>query len=771
MNSDDIKRLQINVNGIVQGVGFRPFVLRLATENNLSGFVRNSQAGVEIEVEGNSKDINRFVTELREKAPPLSEITNLETFFVPVQRSNQFEIIASTEEIGNQTLISPDVCICDDCLSELFDPRNRRYLYPFINCTNCGPRLTIIENIPYDRKYTTMNKFEMCEECSKEYHDPHDRRFHAQPNACPKCGPNIWLEQAGDDVILEKDKAITKAARDLANGKIVAVKGLGGFHLAVDAYNDEAIKKLRERKRREEKPFAVMVPNINSLDDLVWLSDDEKILLSSFARPILLLKKKNCIISESVAPNNKRLGVVIAYTPLHHILLKEFEKISINHPSVLVMTSANFSEEPIEITNDSAKNNLSEVADSFLFHNRNILIRADDSVGMFINNKQRMIRRSRGFVPKPFFIKKSGIAVLGVGAELKNTICLLKNDKAFLSQYIGDLTNFSAHQFFKETINYQQKIIDCKAEYVGYDLHPDYLSTRWAKEESGLPSFGVQHHHAHMASCMGEHDFKKDVIGIILDGTGFGIDNTIWGGEVLIGNYTKVKRFAHLETIPLPGGDAAIKEPWRIAVSYLYHAFDGKLPPMDFLEKRNTDIVLQMLAKKINSPLTSSAGRLFDAVSVICGGPETIRYEAQAAIELMQKINTIDVEAYLINEEEIKLKSISLKTLIRNVVEDVEKNVPSSIISARFHKTLAHLLINKTEQARAETNINDVVLSGGVFQNEILLELMENELAQLNFNIYSHSKIPTNDGGISFGQVMVVNELIAKGMRQVEFVL
>jgi len=771
LNSDDIKRLQINVNGIVQGVGFRPFVLRLATENNLSGFVRNSQAGVEIEVEGNSKDINRFVTELREKAPPLSEITNLETFFVPVQRSNQFEIIASTEEIGNQTLISPDVCICDDCLSELFDPRNRRYLYPFINCTNCGPRLTIIENIPYDRKYTTMNKFEMCEECSKEYHDPHDRRFHAQPNACPKCGPNIWLEQAGDDVILEKDKAITKAARDLANGKIVAVKGLGGFHLAVDAYNDEAIKKLRERKRREEKPFAVMVPNINSLDDLVWLSDDEKILLSSFARPILLLKKKNCIISESVAPNNKRLGVVIAYTPLHHILLKEFEKISINHPSVLVMTSANFSEEPIEITNDSAKNNLSEVADSFLFHNRNILIRADDSVGMFINNKQRMIRRSRGFVPKPFFIKKSGIAVLGVGAELKNTICLLKNDKAFLSQYIGDLTNFSAHQFFKETINYQQKIIDCKAEYVGYDLHPDYLSTRWAKEESGLPSFGVQHHHAHMASCMGEHDFKKDVIGIILDGTGFGIDNTIWGGEVLIGNYTKVKRFAHLETIPLPGGDAAIKEPWRIAVSYLYHAFDGKLPPMDFLEKRNTDIVLQMLAKKINSPLTSSAGRLFDAVSVICGGPETIRYEAQAAIELMQKINTIDVEAYLINEEEIKLKSISLKTLIRNVVEDVEKNVPSSIISARFHKTLAHLLINKTEQARAETNINDVVLSGGVFQNEILLELMENELAQLNFNIYSHSKIPTNDGGISFGQVMVVNELIAKGMRQVEFVL
>ncbi len=771
MNSNEITRLQINVNGIVQGVGFRPFVLRIATENNLSGFVRNSQSGVEIEVEGNSKDINRFVTDLREKAPPLSEIIHLETFYVTVQRSNQFEIIASTVVIGNQTLISPDVCICDDCLSELFDPRNRRYLYPFINCTNCGPRLTIIENIPYDRKHTTMNKFDMCEECSKEYHDPHDRRFHAQPNACPKCGPNIWLEQAGDDVILEKDKAITKAARDLANGKIVAVKGLGGFHLAVDAYNDEAIKKLRERKRREEKPFAVMVSNINQLNELVWLSNDEKVLLSSFARPILLLKKKNCRIAESVAPHNKRLGVMLAYTPLHHVLLEEVQKHLKHFPPVLVMTSANFSEEPIEITNDSAKNNLSEVADGFLFHNRDILIRADDSVVMFVNNKPRIIRRSRGFVPRPFFTKKKGAAILGVGAELKNTICLLKNDQAFVSQHIGDLTNFSAHQFFKETINYQQKIIDCKAEYVGYDLHPDYLSTRWAKEESKLPSFGVQHHHAHMASCMGEHDLKKDVIGIILDGTGYGLDNTIWGGEVLIGNYTKVKRFAHLETIPLPGGDAAIKEPWRIAVSYLYHAFDGKLPPMDFLEKRNTDIVLQMLAKKINSPLTSSAGRLFDAVSVICGGPNTIRYEAQAAIELMQKVETMNVEPYCVDEDKTGQKFIPIKSLIKKIVDDVNNGTSSSTISARFHKTFTQLLIKKAEQARAETRINDVVLSGGVFQNEILLELMENELQLKGFNVYSHSKIPTNDGGISFGQVMVVNELITKGMQKVEFVL
>lgn len=769
MDPDEITRLQINVNGIVQGVGFRPFVLRLATENNLSGFVRNSQSGVEIEAEGNLKDISRFVTELREKAPPISEIIHLETFYVTLQHSTQFEIIASTGKIGNQTLISPDVSICDDCLNELFDPSNRRYLYPFINCTNCGPRLTIIENIPYDRKYTTMNKFEMCEECFKEYHEPHDRRFHAQPNACPKCGPNVWFEQTENGVILEKTEAITKAAMDLANGKIVAVKGLGGFHLAVDANNDEAVKKLRERKRREEKPFAVMVPNINSLNDLVWLSDDEKISLPSFARPILLLKKKNCSISESVASNNKRLGVIIAYTPLHHVLFKEFEKFSKSLPSVLVMTSANFSEEPIEITNDNAKKNLSEVTDSFLFHNRDILIRADDSVGIFINNKQRIIRRSRGFVPKPFFIKKSGAQILGIGAELKNTICLLKDDKAFISQHVGDLTNYSAHQFFRETINYQQKIIDCKAEYVGYDLHPDYLSTRWAKEESKLPSFGVQHHHAHMAACMGEHNLENDVIAIVLDGTGYGMDGTIWGGEILVGGFTKVKRYSHLEIIPLPGGDAAIKEPWRIAVSYLYHAFDRKLPALNFLADPGTNLILQMLKKKINCMLTSSAGRLFDAVSVICGGSKTIRYEAQAAIELMQKVESMNVEPYSVDEDETGQKFIPIKSLITKIIEDLNNGTSSSTISARFHKTFAHLLINKTEQARAETKINDVVLSGGVFQNEILLELMENELQLKGFNVYSHEKNPTNDGGISFGQVMVVKALIEKGMQQVEF--
>ncbi len=764
-------RLQIKVNGIVQGVGFRPFVSRLAIEFGLTGFVRNSQAGVEIEVEGGKNHVEDFANGLREKSPPLSEIIRIETSPLKILHSKQFEIISSSEEIGNQTLISPDAAICDDCLKEMFDPANRRYLYPFINCTNCGPRLTIIENIPYDRKYTTMNKFEMCEECSKEYHDPHDRRFHAQPNACPKCGPHVWYQHNDNSSTYEKESALIQTAKKLADGKIVAIKGLGGFHLAVDAYNDEAVKRLRERKRREEKPFAVMAQNVEMLNDLVYLCEEEKNLITSFARPILLLKKKNYNIAESVAPNNKRLGVMIAYTPLHHILLNEVQKHLKHFPPVLVMTSANFSEEPIEIANEGAREKLSEIADGFLFHNRDILIRTDDSVAVFVNNKQRIIRRSRGFVPRPFFIKKNGAAILGVGAELKNTICLLKDDQAFASQHIGDLTNYSAHQFFQETIAYQQKIIDRKAEYVGYDLHPDYLSTKWAKEENKLPSFGIQHHHAHMAACMGEHNLENDVIGIILDGTGYGIDNTIWGGEILLGSYTKVKRLAHLETIPLPGGDAAIREPWRIAVSYLHHAFDGKLPQFDFMKNTNTELILQMLDKKINSPLTSSAGRLFDAVSVICGGPEIIRYEAQAAIELMQKVEMMDVEPYSIDEDEIKQKFIPVKLLIKKIVEDLNNGTSSSTISARFHKTLAHLLINQTEQARAETNINDVVLSGGVFQNEILLELMESELQLKGFNVHSHSKIPTNDGGISFGQVMVVNELITNGMCQVEFVL
>ena len=504
MHSGKIIRLQIKVNGIVQGVGFRPYISRLATENKLSGFVRNSDSGVEIEVEGEIDWVDKFRSKLKIKAPPLSDIVDIKTTVIKVRHSKNFEIVKSKKKSGNQTIISPDIAVCNDCLEELSNPSDRRYMYPFINCTNCGPRLTIIEGTPYDRKNTTMKYFKMCKACEKEYHNPGDRRFHAQPNACPACGPRVWYETSCSGTILRGHDAIIKATKELAEGKILAIKGLGGFHLAVDAYNDEAILKLRERKHREEKPFAVMIRNTDLLNDLVLLNDEEKKNISSYARPIILLNKNKNRLSEYIAPNNKRLGVMIAYTPLHHILLKELEKYSNNFPPVLIMTSANFSEEPIEITNEDAKKRLSNVADGFLFHNRDILIRTDDSVSIFINSKHRIIRRSRGYVPKPFFTKKSRSTILGVGAELKNTICLQKGDKCFLSQHIGDLTNYSTYEFFKETISYMQKIIDCKPEFIGYDLHPDYLSTRWVKEENSTSSFGIQHHHAHMASCMGE---------------------------------------------------------------------------------------------------------------------------------------------------------------------------------------------------------------------------------------------------------------------------
>ena len=761
-------RLEIQINGIVQGVGFRPFISKLSNEYFLSGFIKNTSEGVTIEVEGNENNIFNFINDIQRKAPPLSMITGISNKTIETKNSKSFEIISSEDKLGNRTLISPDVSICNDCLEELFNPSNRRFKYPFINCTNCGPRLTIIENIPYDRKQTTMKNFLMCEDCSREYHDINDRRYHAQPNACPKCGPKIWYEN--NDIISTEFQVIEKIVDQLIEGKIMAIKGLGGFHLAVDAYNDDAVKKLRERKRREEKPFAVMVKNLEHLYNIVELDETEKKLISHFSSPILLLKKKNSEIAESIAPNNRRLGVMLAYTPLHHILLDELERKHKNFPPVLIMTSANFSEEPIEISNTSAKERLNNVADGFVFHNRDILIRADDSVAIFTNSKKRIIRRSRGFVPRPFFLKKKYYPVLGVGAELKNTICLLKDDKGFISQHIGDLTNLSANNFFNETINYFQKILDHRAEYIAYDLHPDYTSTRWALENN-LPSFGVQHHHAHMAACMGEYNLAGDVIGIILDGTGYGLDHSIWGGEILIGGFTKIKRFSFLEPIAIPGGDAAIKEPWRIALAYLYHTYKKHFPYFEFINSRHTDVLIHMLEKKINSPLTSSAGRLFDAVSVLCGGPKIIRYEAQAAIELMQKIGSLDYSNYDIDEEANNQTFIPLQPLIKNVVNDVMENIPVNIISTKFHKTFSQMLINKTLRAREETKINDVVLSGGVFQNEFLLTIMENELKKLNFNFYSHSNIPTNDGGISFGQALVANELIEKGMDKVYYEL
>ena len=768
-----IARKKILINGVVQGVGFRPFIHNLAKEHNLSGLVKNTINGVYIEVEGCTIDINNFVTNISEKAPPLSDIISVETSEMEPVYSDIFEIITSGNSSGNETFISPDVSICDDCLNEMFDKNNRRYLYPFINCTNCGPRLTIIHNIPYDRKFTTMAHFEMCELCSNEYENPHNRRFHAQPNACPVCGPKIWLTKSDGELITDNSEEVLSLIADkLSEGKIIAIKGLGGYHLACDARNKHAVETLRLRKGREAKPFAIMSYNINEVKKIAEVNTDEENLLKGFQKPIVLLKKKNRInVAESVAPDNTRLGIMLPYTPLHYLVMNEMKKKDpVKEYPLLVMTSANFSEEPIEINNESALKRLSGIADYFAFHNREILIRADDSVMININNRNRFFRRSRGYVPKPLLLNEEYPKILAVGAELKNTICVIKNNHAFLSQHIGDLTNISANTFFTETITHQQKIINCEADYLAYDLHPNYLSSIWAKKSDIPKKYDIQHHHAHMASCMAENNLDEDVIGVIFDGTGYGYDNKIWGGEFLIGGYTSFQRVMHLPYIQLPGGDKAIEEPWRIALSYLHKYYGKDLPKLPFLENKPVKNIIEMLHKNINSPLSCGAGRLFDAISVIAGGPEKIRYEAEAAIYLTQKSNHNDLSLYELEPINTEQTEINLDKLFSQIVEDVLNNKSIEVIGAKFHNTLAELIqkvVNKISSLRA---INKIVLSGGVFQNEILSAKVENKLSDEGFDVYYHTKLPVNDGGISLGQAVIAGELIKNNLNEVKYI-
>ncbi len=755
-------RKRIEVKGIVQGVGFRPFVYKLAKELNLCGFVLNNNEGVLIEIEGFDSNVEKFCIKLESANPPLSDIKEIHKSSIPIEDSINFEIKHSTSQTGNKTFISPDMSICEDCRNELLDPNDRRYLYPFINCTNCGPRFTIIKYIPYDRKYTTMESFEMCGRCKSEYNDPLDRRFHAQPNACLDCGPQVWLEI--DDVKkFEQIEAIEKTIQLLKEGKIVAIKGLGGYHLAVDALNTDAVKRLRDRKNREAKPLAVMADSISTIEKFAELNDTEGNLITSYEKPIVLLKKKKSIISELVAPGNQRIGVILPYTPLHIVLLEKLKAASSDIP-VLVMTSANLSEEPIAIDEDDARSRLSGIADAFLMHNREILIRADDSVAFVINEKERIIRRSRGYVPKTFSLLKAGPSILALGAELKNTIAISKNENVFISQHIGDLTNLLAYEYFKETISHLQKIMNVKADYYACDLHPDYLSTKWAVESNGLKRFIVQHHHAHMASCMLENKINEKVIGVILDGTGLGYNNTIWGGEILIGDYTGFERFAHLEQIPLPGGDVAAKEPWRIAVSYLNYAFDEDLPYLRSFEEYPVKSVIEMIKKNINSPLTSSTGRLFDAVSAMAGGPHKIRYEAEAAIHLTQAVEKINGELYDHDKIDIEKGVISLKKFLRSICKDVKLKRSFQEIAERFHSTFAEILVSAVSEAANYNGITKVVLSGGSFQNEILLTLLENKLSVAGFEVFSHSRIPTNDGGISFGQIAIASKLLDENL-------
>lgn len=742
-----VKRLSIIVKGIVQGVGFRPFVFQLAKSNRLNGFVTNSSKGVEIELEGSTEQLNRFLTDLESNAPPLSQISDVSCSELPLKHESGFNIVETLRGEKPATLISPDIAVCKDCLKELFDPKNRRFHYPFINCTNCGPRYTIIDQIPYDRPYTSMKHFTMCPSCDSEYHDPMNRRFHAQPNACEDCGPEIGL-YLPDQKQIETPDPIGEARAYLKAGHILAIKGLGGFHLCCDARNETAIQTLRRRKHREEKPFAIMVRSLETAKRHCTINADEESLLMSKEAPIVLLKKSGKALAPSLAPGNDRLGIMLPYTPLHHLLFED-------QLETLVMTSANLSDEPICINNDEAFSRLNGIADFFLIHNREIYLRCDDSVVAHMGEKIRFLRRSRGFVPKPVHVGSTGAPILATGAELKNTVCLLKGDQAFLSQHIGDLVNLEAYEHFQKTIAHFERIFETRPELVVHDLHPNMLSTTWAAEQD-VPTLSVQHHHAHLATVMAEHQLQGPVIGIILDGTGYGTDGSIWGGEILIGTPAEVRRYACFEPMPLPGGDAAIKAPWRTALSYLNHAFDGRLPELGCFEGFDTQPILEMIRHNINCPLTSSAGRLFDAVAVISGGKPQIRYEAQAAIEFMQRYSGLEEPSFDIQiEHASNVKHMMISPIIRSAVKAVQEGASQSVLSNRFHRTLIEMLKTIALKAKQETGIRQVALSGGVFQNHILFEGLILALEHAGFEVFTHHLAPTNDGGISFGQTLI----------------
>jgi hydrogenase maturation protein HypF len=756
-----IRRVKIGIQGTVQGIGFRPFVYNLAHEKKLCGYVLNTSAGVDIEVEGESASLDLFVEAIRSNRLPLAHIADIRTTSVGVQKEKGFVIKKSESRAHKITAIPPDIGICSDCLKELQDPADRRYRYPFINCTNCGPRYTIIEDIPYDRAYTSMRSFEMCRDCMKEYSDPCNRRFHAQPNACPVCGPQVSL-YGKDRIPVAASDPLPRVVDLLKLGNIVAIKGLGGFHLAVDAENSRAVKRLRTRKHREEKPLALMAYDMDRIRRFANVSPQEEELLTAPSRPIVILEKKlPNSIAPDVSPHHRNFGVMLPYTPLHYLLID-------SDLAALVMTSGNSSQEPIVIDNGDAFNRLGSIADYFLIHDRDIYLRADDSIVRHIDKKPRMMRHARGYAPSPLYLKRSYPQILACGAETANTVCLTKGTRAFISQHIGDLTNLDSLNSFERTIAHLERIFDIDPQLVAYDLHPDYLSTKFARNETGVEKIGVQHHHAHIASCMAEHGIEDPVIGLAFDGTGYGTDGRIWGGEILYSRLDRFDRLAHFEYNPMPGGNAAIKEPWRMAVSYLHHAFgerlwDLKLPLLGQIGKKKIQFILDMIERGVNCPETSSLGRLFDGVSALSGVRSRISYEGQAAAELEAAAAGSGGEPFPFEyRKEKNVYRISTSAIIRAVVDDISKGEGVSEISDRFHITLIRLFADLCAVLRGETGCNRVVLSGGVFQNAVLLTGLGAILRKNGFKVYSHSKVPTHDGGISFGQAAVAAAVYRK---------
>jgi hydrogenase maturation protein HypF len=750
---DNKERRRIRVRGIVQGVGFRPFVFRLAEEEGVSGWVLNDSLGVMTEAEAARRALDRFERRLSEDAPPLARVSSIESESIPPTSESGFVIRPSEGTPGRTALISPDVATCADCLHELLDPNDRRYRYPFINCTNCGPRYTIIRDVPYDRPRTTMASFTMCPECQREYDNPRDRRFHAQPNACAKCGPRLTLLDSRGTVLQTNDP-VRGAARFLKEGKIVAVKGLGGFHLASDATSDEAVSRMRLRKTREEKPFAIMSGSVRTMERFAEVGPRERRLLESPERPIVLLPRKEPSgIAASVAPHSRYFGVMLPYTPLHHLLLEEgFD--------ALVMTSGNVADEPICKDNDEALAKLGDIADCFLVHDREIHVTSDDSVVRADARGLRTMRRSRGYVPVPVPIDE-GPVILAVGAELRNTVALTRGPSVFLSQHVGDIRNVETHEFFLRTVEHLKRILDVEPEIVAHDMHPDYLSTRFALALERVERVSVQHHHAHIACCMLEHGLRGRTIGAVLDGTGYGPDGRTWGGEFLDADLAEFERVGQFEYLPLPGGDRAVVEPWRTGFAALVLSTGGDWRKLDieFLERhdvRDFETLARMMERGVNCPLSSGAGRVFDAVSALVGVCERATYEGQPAIELEAIAATGVEDSYPFD---VRVEDgrwvVHFAETYRAVVDDVRRAVQAGVISARFHNTIVEVVVHLVGRTAGKTGLDRVCLSGGVFQNRYLCDRVVGRLESLGLKTYEQSAVPANDGGIALGQAAV----------------
>lgn len=765
---------RIFLRGVVQGVGFRPFIYNLAKKLGVRGFVYNSSSGLTIEAEGDDSTLQEFLRSLRDHPPPLARVGEVTIQELEPVGHTGFEIRQSVAVAGEFALVSTDTATCDDCLRDISDPTNRRFGYPFTNCTNCGPRYTIMRDIPYDRAGTTMAVFRMCPDCEAEYHDPTNRRFHAQPNACPLCGPSVVLAESGsffpqDSAYANADSSasvLSEVRRLLHEGAIVAIKGLGGFQLACDAENDIAVRSLRQRKKRSDKPFAVLARDLEQVEKICSVSPQDRELLLSPERPVVILPRRSInTISAEIAPGNNTVGVMLAYTPLHFLLFgNRFEAPA--EFAALVMTSGNISEEPIVTSNEEAWERLSDVADWFLFHNREIHMRVDDSVTRTFEGLPRVLRRSRGYVPQTIELGMPLSEVLACGAEVKNTLCLTKGHYAILSQHIGDLENFETLEFFRQTLTNLKKLFRVEPQAVAHDLHPGYLTSRLAAQQP-LPRIAVQHHHAHIVSCMAENHLRGKVIGVAFDGTGYGSDGQIWGGEFLVSDLSNFDRHAHIRYVPLAGGDAAVRQPWRPALSWLRDTFGAEIPSelplLEEVAERKIALVSRMLATNVNTVGTSSCGRLFDAVASIVGIRQEVTFEGQAAIELEEATREGVEGAYPFEISSNDPAEVDMRPTIREIVRDVRKSCARHEIASRFHNTIAAVICEVCCRIRKSERLSRVCLSGGTFQNMYLLRRAVELLRGGGFEVFLHSQVPPNDGGISLGQAIIAAQILNPG--------